>query len=480
MIRWGIIGAGKIAHRFARGLFAERNSELVAISGRSKEKLNKFAEEFPCKKQYTDYEEIIRDDSIQAVYIALPNGLHKEWSIKALNAGKAVLCEKPSTIDVASMEEIAKVAKEKNILFMEAMKSRFTPMYEWIKNNINEVIGDVRRIETTICFELKQKKEGNLHYLDAKQGGCLRDSGIYCVSWLDDYFSEEAVLEHLYVNLTADGLDRYVQAELRFGEKTATVEVGYDRNKENKAIIYGTKGTMIIPDLHRPHSATISNNKKTSEINITYEVDDFYSQIHHFVECLIHNKNESNIMSLENSLSCQRILEVIRKGYTNYDEKDLAILEKQEELLQLSEFNNEIALKLGNTIATLAKEYDRGVSVRIIKEPEDLVIFQYMMDGKTKANEVYMMGKRQSSIDTNHSSAWVFVKQKMTSEFDHWKNDGHHLISGGAFPIRVNHQLIATVMVSGLHEGKDHELIVRALQKMTGVQEVPVFYKALS
>lgn len=176
MINWGIIGAGRIAHRFAEGLSFESTASLLAISGRNQEKLEEFAKVYPCKKIYTDYQQIIDDEEIDAVYISLPNKYHYQW------AKKAVMCEKPAMIDLTQTKQIINIAKENKTLFMEAMKPRFVPMYHTILDIIKiKTIGEIEQIETEICFKLPNLNE-NISYLDQQTGGCLRDSGIYCAS----------------------------------------------------------------------------------------------------------------------------------------------------------------------------------------------------------------------------------------------------------------------------------------------------------
>ena len=106
MIRWGILGAGRIADRFAASLELEDNCTLYAISGRNEEKLNAFKEKHPCEKVYLSHEEMLKDPDIDAVYVAVPHHMHKEWSIKALNAKKPVLCEKPAALNEQEVIEI--------------------------------------------------------------------------------------------------------------------------------------------------------------------------------------------------------------------------------------------------------------------------------------------------------------------------------------------------------------------------------------
>ena len=111
MIQWGILGAGNIAHRFAASLAGEPDCRLAAISGRNPEKLKAFSALFGNPVWYTDHQALIDDPQVDAIYLALPHGLHREWAVKALAAGKAVLCEKPAVLHQEEMAQIARTAR---------------------------------------------------------------------------------------------------------------------------------------------------------------------------------------------------------------------------------------------------------------------------------------------------------------------------------------------------------------------------------
>ena len=153
----------------------------------------------------------------------------------------------------------------------------------------------------------------------------------------------------------------------------------------------------------------------------------------------------------------------------------LDALREQEERLQFQEFSCEEALALGNAVADLAREYDRGISVSIVRESDDLVLFQYAMDDKTPKNLLYMEGKRKAAKLSGHCSLWPYVEHELTGAWQEMVAQVPEVLPvGGAFPIRVNGEWVATLMVSGLHEGKDHELAVRALSRVLQ-KEVPDF-----
>ena len=206
-----------------------------------------------------------------------------------------------------------------------------------------------------------------------------------------------------------------------------------------------------------------------------YEVDDFYGEIRHFVKCLRQGLIESPIMSHKASERCAEILDELKAGF-RCNEESLRVLEKQEELLVYPDkFGADEALELGNRIAELSKEYDRGISVKIVREKDEMTLFSFARDDKAPRNEGFMDRKRNAALSCGHSSLYAYAAHEVKGDFGDFFEEGSEcLASGGAFPIRVNDEWIATVMVSGLHEGLDHELVVRGLSEVLK-KEVPAY-----
>ena len=312
MINWGIIGIGNIAGRFAESLNHDPNSKLFAVSSRSQEKAETFAKKFSAKKAYAGHNLLLADENIQAVYLSLPHAMHKDFSIQALKSGKAVLCEKPATLNFAEMKEIVKVASEEKILFMEAMKPRFQPLYRKLKSLTAE-FGEIISVESSLCNEMNLT--GKTYHTQKGQGGALLDIGIYCASWLDDFLGEITFAKKITFDVREE-IDYYVNAELNFFGKIGTLECAFDRKKPRQAILHFERGKIIVDELHRPQSMKIlQNNGEEEKINIPYEVDDFFGEIKHFTNLIECGKIESDIMPLQASLNCAKILEEIRKNF---------------------------------------------------------------------------------------------------------------------------------------------------------------------
>ncbi|MFL0164982.1 Gfo/Idh/MocA family protein [Candidatus Clostridium helianthi] len=314
MIRWGIIGLGNIALRFAKSLSYSNEGKLYAIASRTKEKRDEFYDKYNCEKVYENYNELLRDEEVDAVYIALPHGFHKHWSIEALRHKKAVLCEKPVGINSEEMKEIKKEAVLNNTFFMEAMKTRFVPIISDIKKVIrNKEIGDITAIEANFCNNVENIKPGS-YLLDKDQGGALLDVGIYPLSFVMDMINSEVVNVKSYMDINESGVDSYFKAILSFEDGViGTVEGAIDRNKERTAIIRGTKGWMEIPMYNRPNKAVVNlNSGKSYTIEKDIEFDDMYAEIKEVHNCLKESKLESDYLTLNESIRVMEVLDRIR------------------------------------------------------------------------------------------------------------------------------------------------------------------------
>lgn len=311
MIKWGIIGAGNIAHRFADSLENLSDATLYAVANRTIEKAEKFKTEHPCEKAYGSYDELLADETIHAVYIALPHKYHLEWVKKALEVGKAVLCEKPATLSLDEMKQISELAKERNLFFMEAMKSRFTPAYREVKNLVDAGhIGNVTGVFTSLCRVFPVDDTG--YFYETVQGGCLLDMGVYNAALIEDFTKEPFTLDGLEYAMYEDTVEVYVNAHLTSGNVEVILESAFDRETETKAVIRGTKGLIIIPDFHRPTSYILQTEDTMKSVEVPYKFDDFYGEIRHVVDCLENDFTESPIMTLENSENTAGLIDIIK------------------------------------------------------------------------------------------------------------------------------------------------------------------------
>lgn len=317
MVRFGILGAGNIARRFAASLAHEGRAELVAAACRSQEKAARFLAEVPCAEDaraYGSYDELLADAEVDAIYLALPHEYHRQWAIAALRAGKAVLCEKPVTLTRAEMAEVAAVARETGVLFMEAMKPRFVPIYQPVLDAIGE-IGPIVRVDATLCNDMLETVEaaGSYHMQPGPGAGVLLDCGAYCASWIAT-FAPGVRLVSVDVERKR-GVDVYVNAQLAGEGIEASLECAFDRAKQRKVTLTGERGMVVVQELHRPECAIVHREGTVPQmIELPYEVDDFFGEIAHFVGLFESGATESPLMSLDDSLVCMGVLDEVRAG----------------------------------------------------------------------------------------------------------------------------------------------------------------------
>jgi len=316
-IKWGIIGLGNIANKFAQTVKAMDSVELEAVASRNKEKSEAFGKVYdvPSKKCYGSYEELVKDESIEAVYIAVPHAFHKEISILCLKNGKAVLCEKPVTMNGNEIREVINVAEENKIFFMEGMKTRFLPINQKIKSWINEGrIGDVRLLQADFGFNAQFDPMNRLFNKDLG-GGALLDVGIYNVSYSSFIFGNypKSIKSNLYIGKT--GVDECVSINLGYEEgKQAQLYGAININTIRDANIIGTKGKICVPKFSNADTAYILIDGKEKKIQMPFDINGFEYQISEVVKCINEGKLQSEIMSWNDSIEIMNIMDYIRNN----------------------------------------------------------------------------------------------------------------------------------------------------------------------
>lgn len=319
MIRFGILGAGNIAHRFAASLAKVEGAELVAASRRTAEKAAAFLAEVPCApgaRAYGDHEALLADPEVDAIYLALPHDLHHAWALRALDAGKAVLCEKPAMLSEAEAAEVTAAARERGLLFMEAMKTRFVPLHPHVVDAVG-ALGPVARVHASLCNDaLASYRTHDTYILGGGPGsGVLLDCGIYCASWLDELLPGEIAVERVDTAFYG-GSDVYVDAHMAIGGVAAELECACDRARPRQLVVEGERGVLTVDDLHRPQHAELRiAGEPTRDLDAPYEVDDFYGQITHFCALMRAGDIESPLMPHAATCRCARILDAIRTAW---------------------------------------------------------------------------------------------------------------------------------------------------------------------
>ena len=180
-VKWGILSTADINRKLIPGAHASPKVDLVAVASRDQARADEYARRFEIERAYGSYEALLADPEIEAVYIPLPNTLHCDWSIRALEAGKHVLCEKPMSRHPDDVAAAFAAAERSERILMEAFMYRHNPQTTRLKELVAEgAIGELRLIRSTFCYSLYD--EDNIRLRPEVEGGALMDVGCYCVS----------------------------------------------------------------------------------------------------------------------------------------------------------------------------------------------------------------------------------------------------------------------------------------------------------
>lgn len=311
-IRWGIIGLGNIAHQFASELLLVEGAEIVAVASRNLDKAIEFAELYNCKTAYGNYDAIIKDDSIDILYIATPHNSHAKITIEALKNNKHVLCEKPIALNYNAALNMIETSRKYNKFFMEGFWTRFNPSFQEAYAKIKKgEIGDVKYINADFAFYV-ENLEGNRMTDMALGGGALLDIGVYplFLTYLMLGIPTEILAKS---NFHRTGADMQTSMILQYDDAQAILHSSFLSTSEMKATISGTKGNIILnPIWHMTESYTlVKNNKRrnfklpTKGIGYTYEIEECH-------KCITENKIESSLWSHQNSLDLIKMVDEVR------------------------------------------------------------------------------------------------------------------------------------------------------------------------
>jgi len=250
-LRWGILGCAGIAKRAViPGLQQSRLNEVVAIASRDEAKASQTAEELQIPTSYGSYEDLLSDSSIDAIYIPLPNHLHKEWTIRAAEAGKHILCEKPLALTEGEAAEMADAAAKANVVLAEAFMYRYHPRYALIKEAINDgLIGEIRGIRSAFTFN-SSSDHGNVRFRKDWGGGSIYDVGCYPINAARLLLGQEpeAVTVQAFFSPEHDGVDMMASGLLEFaGDVSLTFDCGMWAAYRNPLEIVGTEGLIEVP-----------------------------------------------------------------------------------------------------------------------------------------------------------------------------------------------------------------------------------------
>jgi xylose dehydrogenase (NAD/NADP) len=253
-LRWGILGTGNIARQFCEGTTrSAQRSRIVAVGSRSGETAKSFAQTHAIAAAHGSYDALLTDASVDAIYNSLPNSLHHEWTIKALRAGKHVLCEKPFAMTAAQASEMFAAAKKAGRVLVEAFMYRSHPLTHAVIDAVRGgEIGELRLIRTSFCYKTN-RIDGNVRFQRELGGGGLMDVGCYCVSFSRLLAGEEPVEIRASAHMHPTGVDDILTALMKFPSGLeASFACGMSLQADNTAHVCGSEGFIEIPVPWKP------------------------------------------------------------------------------------------------------------------------------------------------------------------------------------------------------------------------------------
>jgi predicted dehydrogenase len=262
-LRWGILGCAGIAERAViPGIHASETGVVAAIASRDLAKSKEMAAKLNIGQAYGSYEEILADSEIDAVYIPLPNHLHMEWTLRAAQAGKHVLCEKPIALDAVQAEKMVTACEQAGVQLAEAFMYRHHPRYDRIKDIIRSgEIGAIRGIHGSFTFN-NAASSGNVRFHRYMGGGSLYDVGCYPISAARYLLEQEpnAATMHAFFSPEHDDVDMMASGLLEFtGGVALTFDCGMWAAGRNTLEVVGALGRIELPSAFVTHPSPGSN-----------------------------------------------------------------------------------------------------------------------------------------------------------------------------------------------------------------------------
>jgi len=244
---WGILSTARINRRLIPPLAEAKRSTLKAVAGRNPAAAQEFADTWHIPRAYPDYQALLADPDIDAVYIPLPNSLHREWVIKAARAGKHILCEKPLALTVAQVDEMVRAVDENGVVLLEAFMYRMHPQLAALKQHLAAgLIGQVRMVKAGFSFTLND--DSNIRLQKSLGGGSLWDVGCYPVSFAQAIAAADPVEVFGRQRLNRHGVEVGFAGQMRYANGViAQIDSGFDMPFRAGAEVIGSTGVLRLP-----------------------------------------------------------------------------------------------------------------------------------------------------------------------------------------------------------------------------------------
>lgn len=316
MFKVGIIGAGWIAEKMAEALAPLENYCVYAIASRSIGKATEFAGRWNIPKAYGSYEDMVKDNDVDLVYIATPHSHHFPHAMLALNAGKPVLVEKAFTANAAEAEELIETARSKGLFITEAIWTRYMPLSHKVKEIMERgIIGKPRVITATLCYMMEFKERILRPDLC---GGALLDLGVYALNFARMYFGTDIVRTVSNCHMGPTGIDLQECISLSYADgKMANLQAGTLCLNDRQGIINGTEGYIRVDNINCPEVVEVYRNYELVERYVKPEdmVNGYEYQVIEARRCIEAGLPESPMMPHQETLDIMKQMDGLRKEW---------------------------------------------------------------------------------------------------------------------------------------------------------------------
>ena len=316
-IRWGILGTGRIARKFASDLKLVEDAELIAVGSRSQQSADEFNNEFPVKHVHDSYEGLVQNPEVDVIYIATPHNLHYENTLLCLRYGKAVLCEKPFAMNVRQAIEMISMAKEKNVFLMDALWTKFHPHYIKIHEMIGQgLLGEIKAVLINFGFKPTPPIPSRL-FDPALGGGTVMDIGIYNVFIAMSILGQPDYIDAI-MTTASTGVDEQCAILFRYKNGAlAQLFSTFSSNLASEADICGTEGRIRLTSRFYEPSATVEFYKERVDskeiIQVAKEPGSGYQyEARHVNDCLRKRLTESPVITFADTILLMATLDKIR------------------------------------------------------------------------------------------------------------------------------------------------------------------------
>ncbi|MDR1231964.1 MAG: Gfo/Idh/MocA family oxidoreductase [Spirochaetaceae bacterium] len=315
-INWAVAGTGGITNAFVRGLKVAEGANILAVASRSKDNAERFAAKYGAQRAYAGFDAMLDDRDVDIVYLGVPHSAHKELALKAFQAGKAVLCEKPAAINAAELAQMIEYARKYHVFFMEAMWSRFVPPVhkarEWIADGL---IGEARMVQGNFGFKADVPPGNRLRNISLG-GGALLDAGVYPISFASMVFGGKRPRKISgTMTLGETGVDEESAALIEWGARqTAFVSSAISLSTVNDLWIYGTEGSVHLPSFVFCRSANLAlPGRPPYHWEGDFRGNGYNYEAEAVMDCLREGREECDVMPLDESLVIAEIMDEIRR-----------------------------------------------------------------------------------------------------------------------------------------------------------------------